>query len=182
VRHKADIHESFTTVGGRRSAQQFGIAKNSFPVSRAIVLQNTAKTLKMFAQFSEKCANVWTPKRWCFVPRARKRRKGNRERRKLPESTACDFNNGNGFPHVFDQCRCENTIAYVPEDVAAVRNELIASMFPLFYDDDQAYTAEPILHLVIPPIWRWCGWPVATIEPVGSFNNDMRLRSPNILL
>lgn len=54
----------------------------------------------------------------------------------------CDFNNGNGFPHVFDQCRCENTIVYVPEDVAAVRDELIVRMFPFFYDG-QTYT-EPI--------------------------------------
>jgi hypothetical protein len=54
----------------------------------------------------------------------------------------CDFNNGNGFPHVFDQCRCENTISYVPEDVAAVRDELISRMFPFFYNDE-TYT-EPI--------------------------------------
>lgn len=54
----------------------------------------------------------------------------------------CDFNNGDGFPHVFDQCRCENTISYVPEDVAAIRDELIARMFPFFYGD-QTYT-EPI--------------------------------------
>jgi hypothetical protein len=46
VRHKADIDESFTTVEERRPAQQDGIAKNSFPVvvSRAIILQNPAKT------------------------------------------------------------------------------------------------------------------------------------------
>jgi hypothetical protein len=48
MRHKADIDESFTTVEERRPAQQeHGIAKNSFPVSRAIILQNTAKTAKV---------------------------------------------------------------------------------------------------------------------------------------
>jgi hypothetical protein len=52
MRHKADIDESFTTVEERRPAQQeHGIAKNSFPVSRAIILQIAAKTAKVSPVF-----------------------------------------------------------------------------------------------------------------------------------
>jgi hypothetical protein len=51
VQHKADIDELFTTIEERRPAQQDGIAKKSFPVSRGIVLQNAAKTAKVSPVF-----------------------------------------------------------------------------------------------------------------------------------
>jgi hypothetical protein len=49
VPHKANIDESFTTIEERRPAQQDG--KISFPVSRAIVLQNAAETAKVSPVF-----------------------------------------------------------------------------------------------------------------------------------
>jgi hypothetical protein len=61
LRHKAFVNASFTTVGERRPAQQVDITKNSFPVSRAVVLQTAAKTaqsVETSPHFSEKWGNV----------------------------------------------------------------------------------------------------------------------------
>lgn len=45
----------------------------------------------------------------------------------------CDYNDQDGYPHVWDQCNCDGVISDVPEDVANLREELIIRLLPQVY-------------------------------------------------
>lgn len=45
----------------------------------------------------------------------------------------CDYNDQDGYAHVWDQCACDDTVSVVPQDVAQMHALLVERLYPLFY-------------------------------------------------
>jgi hypothetical protein len=45
----------------------------------------------------------------------------------------CDYNDQDGYAHVWDQCACDGTVSVVPQDVAQMHALLVERLYPLFY-------------------------------------------------
>jgi hypothetical protein len=48
----------------------------------------------------------------------------------------CIYDDQEGFPHVYDQCFCDNRITITPDDVLGMRELVLARVLPKFYDFD----------------------------------------------
>lgn len=55
-----------------------------------------------------------------------------------PYDYDCDYDDQEGFPNVFDQCRCDGEITVVPQDVVEMRALIIERMFGKFYENRTA--------------------------------------------
>jgi hypothetical protein len=59
-----------------------------------------------------------------------------------PYDYDCDYDDQEGFPNVFDQCKCDGEITIVPEDVAEMRDLIITRMFNKIYQNRTALPLE----------------------------------------
>jgi hypothetical protein len=50
-----------------------------------------------------------------------------------PYDYDCDYDDQEGFPNVFDQCKCDGNITIVPQDVVEMRDLIIERMFDKVY-------------------------------------------------
>ena len=71
----------------------------------------------------------------CYVPADYLKVDLNVTTKMAPEDFDCNYNNGDGFANVLDQCRCQGKITDVPADVRTVYNDLVNKLGPVFYQN-----------------------------------------------